>query len=223
MYGTSSFTSAGVTSDTGSIPHALAETTRRRSSSRRSSDRATSMPPLSVKTPISRYWRVLSAVSAVISREWSTGKMKFEAWPVDPPGLGSGPLSIRRMSRQPWRARWYARLFPTMPAPMTTARADAGKVPAALTTELIYNGYSSAQQCPVHRTLELVHVPTHELGRPIGFARPDGAKQRGVAPNRLLQPRGLVEREVPDPQRVHVVLLERRLEERIVRPAVDRP
>ena len=35
----------------------------------------------------------------MISREWSTGKMKFDAWPVEPPGLGSGPLSIWTMSR----------------------------------------------------------------------------------------------------------------------------
>ncbi len=79
MNGTSSFTSAGVTSDTGSMPHAFAEAIRRRSSSIRSSVRATSMPPDSVKTPISSYCRMLSSVSCVISFEWSTGKMKFEA------------------------------------------------------------------------------------------------------------------------------------------------
>ena len=79
MNGTSSFTSAGVTSETGSIPHAFAEATRRVSSCMRSSVRATSMPPDSVKTPISLYWRTLSSVSCVISFEWSTGKMKFEA------------------------------------------------------------------------------------------------------------------------------------------------
>ena len=76
------------------MPHDLAEAIRRRSSSIRSSVRATSMPPHSVKTSSSLYWRMLSSVSAVISLEWSTGKMKFEAWPVEPPGLGSGPLSI---------------------------------------------------------------------------------------------------------------------------------
>ena len=67
----------------------------------RSSVRATSMPPLSVKTPRSLYWRTLSSVSAVISLEWSTGKMKFEAWPVDPPGFGNGPLSSSTRSLQP--------------------------------------------------------------------------------------------------------------------------
>ena len=69
MNGTISFTSSGVRSDTGSMPHAVADATRRRSSSMRSSVRATSMPPDSVKTPISLYWRTLSAVSCVISFE----------------------------------------------------------------------------------------------------------------------------------------------------------
>ena len=73
MNGTSSFTSAGVTSDTGSMPQAFADATRRVSSCIRSSVRATSMPPDSVKTPISLYWRMLSSVSCVISFEWSTG------------------------------------------------------------------------------------------------------------------------------------------------------
>ena len=62
-----------------------------------------------MKTSSSLYWRTLSSVSAVISREWSTGKMKFDAWPVEPPGLGSGPLSSCTMSVQPSRARWQAR------------------------------------------------------------------------------------------------------------------
>ena len=79
MYGTSSLTSAGVTRRTSSTPHALADAIRRRSSSIRSSVRATSMPPDRVNTSSSWYWRTLSSVSAVISREWSTGKMKFEA------------------------------------------------------------------------------------------------------------------------------------------------
>ena len=75
-----------------SMPHAFADDIRRRSSSIRSSVRATSKPPDSVKTPISLYCRTESSVRSVISREWSTGKMKLEAWPVEPPGLGSGAL-----------------------------------------------------------------------------------------------------------------------------------
>ncbi len=69
MKGTSSFTSAGVSNETGSTPHAFAETMRRVSSCIRSSVRATSIPPDSVKTPSSSYWRTLSSVSAVISFE----------------------------------------------------------------------------------------------------------------------------------------------------------
>ena len=88
------------------MPHARAEDMRLRSSSMRSSERATSKPPDSVNTPSSLYWRMESSVRSVISREWSTGKMKFDAWPVEPPGLGSAPLSIWTMSRQPRRARW---------------------------------------------------------------------------------------------------------------------
>ena len=88
------------------MPHDFADAIRRRNSSMRSSVRATSIPPHSVKTPISWYWRVLSTVSCVISFEWSTRKMKFEACPVEPPGFGSGPLSSRTTSVQPSRVRW---------------------------------------------------------------------------------------------------------------------
>ena len=55
MKGTRSFTSAGVRSETGSTPQDAAETTRRRSSSMRSSVRATSIPPHVVRTPSSSY------------------------------------------------------------------------------------------------------------------------------------------------------------------------
>ena len=103
--GTFSATCSGVSISDG-MPHALALDMRRRSSCMRSSVPATSMPPDSVKTPISLYWRIESSVRSVISREWSTGKMKFDACPVEPPGLGSGPLSSWTMSRQPSRARW---------------------------------------------------------------------------------------------------------------------
>ena len=103
--GTFSWTNSGLTSSP-SMPQALAEDIRRRSSSIRSSVRATSNPPDSVKTPISLYCSTESRVRSVISREWSVRKMKFDACPVEPPGLGRGPLSICTMSRQPSRARW---------------------------------------------------------------------------------------------------------------------
>src|ERR1700730_6074372 len=38
--------------------------------------------------------------------------MKFDAWPVDPPGLGSGPLSSSTMSRQPRRPSLFRQLVP---------------------------------------------------------------------------------------------------------------
>ena len=105
MKGTSRLTSAGVTSSA-SIPHALLDAIRRLSSCIRSVVLATSIPPLWVKTPSSLYWRTLSRVKAVISFEWSVRKMKFEACPVEPPGLGIRPLSTSTMSFQPKRARW---------------------------------------------------------------------------------------------------------------------
>src|SRR5215467_3507196 len=124
-YGTSLRTPCGVSSSAG-ISQDLACEQRRRSSCIRSGVRATSMPPLSVNTPRSLYCSVLSLVSSIIILEYSIGKMKFDACPVDPPGFGIGPLSTSTRSRQPRRARWYARLLPTIPAPIMTARAWPG-------------------------------------------------------------------------------------------------
>jgi hypothetical protein len=87
------------------MPQALAAEQRLRSSAIRAWVRATSMPPLSVCTPSSLYCAVLSAVSSIIIFEYSMGKMKLDACPVDPPGFGIGPLSTRTRSRQPSRAR----------------------------------------------------------------------------------------------------------------------
>jgi hypothetical protein len=105
MNGTISLTSAGVRRREPSMPHDAEAAIRRLSSSIRSGVRATSMPPVSSYTPSSRYWRALSTVNAVISLEWSVRKMKFDACPVDPPGLGNGPLSSSTMFRQPCSAR----------------------------------------------------------------------------------------------------------------------
>jgi len=63
------------------------------------------MPPDSVKTPSCLYCSVDSLVSSIIILLYSIGKMKFDACPVEPPGLGIGPLSIRTRSRQPSLAR----------------------------------------------------------------------------------------------------------------------
>ena len=119
-------TSAGEMTCAG-IPQALAAEQRRRSSAIRASVRATSMPPLCVNTPRAWYCSVLSRVSSIIIFEYSIGKMKLEACPVDPPGFGIGPLSTSTRSRQPSRARWQTRLLPTIPAPMMTALARPGE------------------------------------------------------------------------------------------------
>src|SRR6478752_1177021 len=146
MKGTFSFTNSGLTSSA-SMPQAFALDMRRRSSSIRAGVRASSKPPDSVKTPISLYCRTESSVRSVISREWSTGKMKLEAWPVEPPGLGSAPLSSCTMSRQPSSARWCTRLLPTMPAPMTTTCAVAGTVAMVRSCQLLrYTQRSSSYE-----------------------------------------------------------------------------
>ena len=88
------------------MPQDFACVQRRRSSCIRASVRATSIPPLCVKTPSSLYCSVLSLVSSIIIFEYSIGKMKFEAWPVEPPGFGMGPLSTRTSCVQPSLARW---------------------------------------------------------------------------------------------------------------------
>src|SRR5881396_786842 len=73
MNGTSSLTSAGVTSFTSSIPHDFADAIRRRSSSSRSSVRATSMPALvqgaRVAVLLHRVERELRHLLRVVDRE----------------------------------------------------------------------------------------------------------------------------------------------------------
>ena len=56
------------------------------------------------------------------------GKMKLDAWPVDPPGSGSGPFSISTTSSQSSFARCSTRQLPTMPAPTTATLALDGAV-----------------------------------------------------------------------------------------------
>src|SRR5665213_602563 len=213
MNGTSSLTSAGVTSLTSSTPHDFADTMRRRSSSMRSSVRATSMPPLSISVPASLYWRIESSVSCVISFEWSTGKMKFDAWPVEPPGFGNGPLSSWTRSRQPSSARWPTRLLPTMPPPMTTARAVAGK-------SLTLRDPSHGQEHAMHRLLEVLDMGTHGRCSTRAVAVADRLEEHLMRVDGLLELVRLIERHRPDAQGKHVVLRERRLEQVVVRGAI---
>src|SRR3954447_10261945 len=219
MKGTSSLTSWGVRSEAGSTPHDFAETMRRRSSSIRSSVRATSMPPQRIITPSSSYWRMESRVSFVISREWSTGKMKFDACPVEPPGFGSGPLSSSTRSVQPSSARWYARLLPTMPAPTTTAPARAGRDVGSGAASVMDADISRREQRVTHRALELVDVAPHQLRGALGLAGHDRLEQLAVLDYRRVQLPRLVHGRDPDPERERVVLLERLLEKAVVAPA----
>ena len=182
------------------------------------------MPPDSVKTPSSLYWRTLSAVSWVISLEWSTGKMKFDAWPVDPPGFGNGPLSICTRSVQPSLARWYAMLLPTMPAPMMTAFAFAGSVLMvgaipSLVPKLGESvvGYSDRRMSPSNPSTWVVMT----AGSAISVTVSDRLEQRAVLEHGIGQARHSFQGEEPDAEGVHVVLVEHRLEESVVRGRVD--
>ena len=74
--------------------------------------------------------------------------MKFDAWSVEPPGLGSGPLSISSRSSHPSSARCPTRQLPTIPAPITAIVARAGSTREALTAMLLLE--SSIIGPPVH-------------------------------------------------------------------------
>ena len=84
----------------------------------------------------------------------------------------------------------------------------------------------------------MLHASEHARGSPArsrrrGGASTSSARSRVAVADRLeelavladgvVEPLDAVEREEPDAQREHVVLLERRLEERVVRAAVDVP
>ena len=168
--GTSSLASAGLTSQL-SMPQALAEVMRRLSSWSLSSVRATSIPPEVTLTCISSYCSWLSRVRWAISLLWSTGKMKFEAWPVDPPGLGRGPLSTCTMSRQPRAARCLTTELPTMPAPITTTRALAGRslIPGSCSScclvSLPYLCAASRNPLTIRNSITEGSVGLHRRGR----------------------------------------------------------
>ena len=59
------------------------------------------------------------------------------------------------------------------------------------------------------------------VGRTLAVAVVDRLEQRAMRLDRLLELVRAIERDRPDPEREHVVLLERRLEEVVVRRAVD--
>src|SRR5690625_7922051 len=111
-----------------------------------------------------------STVRSVTSLEWSTGNTKFEAWPVDPPGSGSGPLSSWTMSRHPSSARWLTAALPTTPAPMTTMSARSGICAMASSrtaagTLMIYLGEGGVMVVAVYRGHSEAHTDLMVLDR----------------------------------------------------------
>ena len=161
------------------------------------------MPPHSCSVPVSRYWRIDSSVSCVISFEWSTGKMKFEAWPVEPPGFGNGPLSTWTRSVQPSSASQPAE------AVADDAAADHDDLHTLTRTFRIARSKFSTWA----RMSSAARSPS---------ADDDRLDQVAVRLDRLLEILGAVERDHPDPQREDVVLAERLLEQVVVRGGVDR-
>src|SRR5207302_8383340 len=175
---------------------ALGGAMRRRSSARRYSACAALMPPHWCRVPVSRYWRIDSSVSCVISFEWSTGKMKFDAWPVEPPGFGNGPLSTWTTSVQPSSASQPVRPLPTMPPPIPTQRALLGK---SLTLSA-----SHGQEHAVHRLLEVLDVRAHRVSRALAVPGLDRLEERAMRLHRLLELVRAIEGDRPDPEREHV-------------------
>ena len=105
-----------------------------------------------------------------------------------------------------------------MPQPMTTARALAGK--ALLMALLLCRGGGWSED-GADRALERFDVVAHHglgAGR---VAVVDRLQQVGVLGDGVVEPGDAVEREEPDPQRQGVVLVERRLDERVVGTALD--
>src|SRR5512146_885776 len=105
--------------------------------------------------------------------------MKFDAWPVEPPGFGNGPFSTWTRSVQPSSASQPRRLLPTIPPPITTAPALLGK---SLTSSP-----SHGQEHAMHRLLEVLDVGAHRRRRALAVAVVDRLQQRPVLLDRLLQ------------------------------------
>src|SRR5579862_2733567 len=138
--------------------------------------------------------------------------MKFEACPVEPPGLGSGPLSSSTRSRQPSSARWWATLFPTMPAPITTALARLGKLELmnAFSSQIaadgqLYRAPRAGSQEPSQLAVEADDVAARDAPGGLRIARADRPQELAVLRDGVAQPGRPVEHEEPHPQRAVVV------------------
>ena len=113
---------------------------------------------------------------ALLPPEDVSPTLVVQAWPVDPPGFGSGPLSNCTMSRQPSSARCATTEFPTIPDPITTTFAAVGR---SLTLVLLEVG-------DARRTLSTrpICVPRRSRTRRWCRDRPDrgtGSSDRGSA------------------------------------------
>ncbi len=186
-----------------SIPQALAEATRRRSSCMRSSVRATSMPPLAVKTPSSSYCRTASSVELrhllrVVDREDEVRgvagraagvreRALVEQDEVAPAELGevvgeavADDARRRSRLRAQWSAAWRSQSY----ADISRSRGARHASPA-----------SKCSTCVAHEL--------RRLARPSRAGSPRAA--RGARARRPAASRR-VEREHPDAQRERVVL-----------------
>ena len=129
--------------------------------------------------------------------------MKFEAWPVEPPGFGNGPLSIWTRSVQPSSASQPAE------AVADDAAADHHDLHTLTRTSRI--ACSKFSTCARMISAARVAVARHDL-----------VDQVAVRLDGVLEILGAAERDHPDPQREDVVLAERLLEQVVVRGGVDR-
>ena len=182
MNGTSSFTSAGVTIRTSSIPQAFADDIRRCSSSIRSSVRATSMPPLSVKTPrfavlAHGVERQLRHLLRVVDREDEVRRVAGRAARVRQRALVEqdevGPAELGEMADE---------------AVADDAGADhdraRGRGPAwrSQSWRLIYHLSRSTSRIAC---FEVLDVGAHQGGRPFALAASDRLEERVVLEHRL--------------------------------------
>src|SRR5688500_10471056 len=99
---------------------------------------------------------------------------------------------------------------------MTTARA----LPGRFIGGLIYQMYTSSEHTS-DRALEALYVAPHDGLRGLGIAGLDRLEELAVLLDRVSEACDSIEHEEPDPKSQHVVLLERRLEERIVGARID--
>ena len=129
--------------------------------------------------------------------------MKFEAWPVEPPGFGNGPLSSWTRSVQPSSA--------SQPVEAVADDAAADDDDLHTLTRTFRIACSKSSTCA--RMM---------FGRALAVADDDRLDEVAVRLDCVLELLGAVERDHPDPEREDVVLAERLLEQVVVRGRVDR-